>query len=241
MMGHGSKLGTVALVAGVAWTLSVGAAPAQDAGGAHHKIGIIGAGKVGGALGTLWAQAGDDVMFASRHPEELKDLVAKAGPHAKAGTAAEAAAFGDVVVIAVPYPAVPELAKADGAAIKGKVVFDTSNAVAPRDGAMVAEVEAKGIGAMSASLFPDAHLLRAFNAIGYKAMTSESDRKGDPVGIPLASDDPEAIKIGSELVKQAGFVPVVVPLARAGDFGPQRKLGVGIFTPAQWKEKLGVK
>ena len=238
-MVQGCRLGTTVLALTAACVLSASPSRAQDT-GAHHKIGIIGSGKVGGALGTLWAKAGDDVMFASRHPETLKDLVAQAGPHAKAGTVAEAAAFGDVVVIAVPYPAVPELAKADGAAIKGKVVFDTSNAVAPRDGAMVAQVEAKGIGAYSASLFPDTHLLRAFNAISYKNMTSDSNRKGDPVGIPLASDDPDAIKVGSDLVKQAGFVPVVVPLARAGDFGPQRKLGVGVFTPAEWKQKLGV-
>ena len=226
---------------GMTGALSAGAAMAQDASGAHHKIGIIGSGKVGGALGTLWAKAGDDVMFASRHPEELKDLVAKAGPHAKAGTPAEAAAFGDVVVLSVPYTGMPEVAKEDAAAMKGKVVFDTTNAVAPRDGAMVAQVEAKGIGNYSASLFPDTHLLRAFNAINYKAMTSESNRKGAPVGIPLAADDPQAVKVGSELVKQAGFAPVVVPLARAGEFGPQRKLGVGVFTVAEWKEKLGLK
>ncbi len=240
-MAQGWKLGTVMLAMGAACALSAGAVRAQDAGGAHHKIGIIGSGKVGGTLGTLWAKAGDDVMFASRHPEELKDLVAKAGPHAKAGTPAEAAAFGDVVVLAVPYTAMPAVAKEDAAALKGKVVFDTTNAVAPRDGDMVKEVDAKGIGAMSASLFPATHLLRAFNAINYKMMASESDRKGDPVGIPLASDDPQAIKVGSDLVKQAGFVPVVVPLARAGEFGPQRKFGVGAFSVADWKEKLGLK
>ena len=234
-----AALGAAAFSA--ACVLSAGAAQAQDADGAHHKIGIIGSGKVGGTLGTLWAKAGDDVMFASRHPEELKDLVAKAGPHAKAGTPAEAVAFGDVVVLSVPYTAMPGVSKEDGAAMKGKVVFDTTNAVKPRDGAMVDPVEAKGIGAYSASLFPDTHLLRAFNAISYKNMASDSNRAGDPVGIPLASDDPQAIKVGSDLVKQAGFVPVVVPLARAGEFGPQRELGVGVFTVAQWKQKLGLK
>ena len=240
-MAQGWKWGAAALALAATSALPTGAAQAQDAGAAHHKIGVIGSGKVGGTLGTLWAKAGDDVMFASRHPEELKDLVAKAGPHAKAGTAEEAVAFGEVVVLSVPYTAMPDVAKADSAAMKGKVVFDTTNAVAPRDGALVAQVEAKGIGTYSASLFPDTHLLRAFNAINYKFMASESNRKGDPVGIPLASDDPQAVEVGSDLVKQAGFVPVVVPLARAGEFGPQRKFGTGAFTVAEWKEKLGLK
>ena len=53
-------------------------------------------------------------------------------------------------------------------------------------------------------------------------MASESFRKGDPAGIPIASDDPKAIEVGSELVRQAGFVPVVVPLAKADEFGPGR-------------------
>src|SRR5579864_8135108 len=66
--------------------------------GAPVKIGTIGAGREGGALGTLFAKAGHPVMFSSRHPDQLKDLVAAAGPNAKAGTVAEAAAFGDVVL-----------------------------------------------------------------------------------------------------------------------------------------------
>lgn len=213
-------------------------AAGQSAG--RHKIGIIGAGKVGGTLGTLWAKAGDDVLFASRHPEELKDLAAKAGPHAKVGTPAEAAAFGDVVFIAVPYSAFPAVAKANVAALKGKIVFDASNAIAGRDGPIVDEVRAKGIGLYSASLLPGTHLVRGFNAIHYTNMSDDSNRKGEPVAIPLASDDAEAIKVGSELVRQAGFVPVVVPLKRAGAFGPQMPLGTGSFSAAEWKKKLGL-
>ncbi|HWM65111.1 MAG TPA: NAD(P)-binding domain-containing protein, partial [Steroidobacteraceae bacterium] len=67
------------------------------------KIATIGAGREGGALGTVFAKAGYPVMFSSRNPETLKDLVASAGPNAKAGTVAEAVAFADVVLIVVPY------------------------------------------------------------------------------------------------------------------------------------------
>lgn len=208
--------------------------------GVHYKIGIIGAGKLGGTLGTLWAKAGDEVLFASRHPDELKDLAEKAGPNARVGTPAEAAAFGDVVLIAVPYAAFPEVAKANLDAMKGKVVFDASNAIPGRDGDIVEKVRAKGIGLYSAALLPDTHLVRGFNAINYKNIASDSNRSGDPIAIPIASDDAEAIKVGSDLVKQAGFVPVLVPLRRADEFGPRLPLGTGAFTATVWKKKLGL-
>src|SRR5262249_54512514 len=70
---------------------------AQGAGGSL-KIGIVGSGKLGGTVGTLWAKAGHQVFFSSRHPEELKDLVQAAGPNARAGTVQEAVAFGDVLL-----------------------------------------------------------------------------------------------------------------------------------------------
>src|SRR5215472_15656176 len=75
------------------------------------KIATIGAGREGGALGTLFAKLGHPVMFSSRHPEELKDLVAAAGPTARAGTTAEAVAFGEVIFLVVPYTAVEQIGK----------------------------------------------------------------------------------------------------------------------------------
>lgn len=217
-----------------------GVAGAQGSSAKHYKIGIIGSGHVGGTLGTLWAKAGDEVVFASRHPDELKDLAAQAGPAARTGTPAEAIAFADVVVIALPYKAMPEFAKANAAAMKGKVVFDASNAVAARDGQIAEEVKAQGIGVYSATLLPDTHLVRGFNAINYKNMASDG-HKPDPIGIPLAGDDAQAVAVGEDLVRQAGFEPVVVPLKRAGEFGPGTPFGTGAFTVADWKAKLGLK
>ena len=73
------------------------------------KIGIVGAGKIGGSVGVLWAKAGHEVFFSSRHPEELVEMVKEAGPMAKLGTPMEAATFGEVVFIAVPYHAMPKV------------------------------------------------------------------------------------------------------------------------------------
>ncbi len=215
------------------------ASPAVRAESAHHKIGIIGAGHVGSTLGMLWTKAGDEVMFASRHPDELKAVAAEAGPGATVGTPAQAIAFGDVVVMAVPYKAMPEVTTANAAALKGKVVFDATNAIPARDGAIADDVRKVGIGAYSAGLMPDSHLVRGFNAINYKDMAADGFRKGDRVAIPLAGDDPKAVSVGSDLVTQAGFEPVVVPLARADELGPGRPLGTGAFSAAEWKRKLG--
>ena len=80
-------------------------AVAQTPAGSPLKIGMIGAGREGGALGTLFVKAGHPVMFSSRHPERLKDLVVGLGPLAQAGTVEQAIAFGDVVAVVVPFTA----------------------------------------------------------------------------------------------------------------------------------------
>ena len=103
------------------------------------KIAFIGSGRQGGALGLQFAKAGHEVMFSSRHPEELKDLVAKAGGKTRAGLPEEAAKFGDVIVIAVPYGALPQVGKDYGPLMKGKVVVDLGNPRADRDGPMANE------------------------------------------------------------------------------------------------------
>ena len=99
-------------------SLAVAARPrlalAQTA-AAPLKIGMVGAGREGGALGTLFVKAGHPVTFSSRHPETLKGLVAGLGPLAQAGTVEQAIAFGDVVVIAIPYTAMEQIGKAHAA------------------------------------------------------------------------------------------------------------------------------
>ena len=74
-----------------------------------HKIGIVGSGHIGGNLGILLAKAGYEILYSSRHPDTLKDLVKASGPKACAGTVAEAIAFGDVIVLSLPLKALPEL------------------------------------------------------------------------------------------------------------------------------------
>src|ERR1700722_12636452 len=115
-------------LAGAALVIAIAPLPLLAQGTPPLKIGIIGAGREGGSLGTLFAKAGHQVMFSSRHPEDLKKLVDGIGPAAHAGTVEQAVAFGDVVAIVVPYPAMQEIGKDYGAALAGKLlVLDVSN------------------------------------------------------------------------------------------------------------------
>jgi hypothetical protein len=176
------------------------------------KIGIVGSGHIGGNLGILLAKAGYEVLYSSRHPDALIDLVNTAGPKARAGTVAEAIAFGDVIVLSLPLKALPELDAEAKAALKGKIVIDTSNPYPERDGVIAEEArkEPGGMGTFVARLLPGARIVRAFNTVYFEDLKKTKTRKGEKIGIPIASDDQEGFMIASELVEKAGLDPVVV-------------------------------
>src|SRR5262245_8138399 len=96
-----------AAAVGILTTRTIAAAQADAA---KTKVGVIGAGHIGSTIGGLWVKAVHPVLFSSRHPEELKSLVEGMGPLAKAGTVAEALDFASVILVAVPYKAIPDLA-----------------------------------------------------------------------------------------------------------------------------------
>lgn len=176
------------------------------------KIATIGAGREGGALGTLFAKLGHPVMFSSRHPEELKDLVAAAGPTARAGTTAEAVAFGDVILLVVPYTAVAQIGQEFGTALAAKpLVMDVSNPIPGRDGQdFVNQVTSQGgPGVVSEKLLKGSKIVRAFNAISFAALEKLA-HGADKVGVPIAGNDPKAIDLASRLIREAGFEPVLI-------------------------------
>jgi len=177
--------------------------------GTKLKIGIIGSGNVGSALGTTWAKSGHTVMFSSLDLEKDKALAAKVGHGARAGTSKEAAAFGDVLLISVPYHAVPAVGKDLGDLLKGKVVIDTCNPFEQRDGEIGAKAREVGAGLMSAQLLPGARIVRGFNAIGAARMGAAWQAPGK-VGMPIAGDDAQAIAIASNLVRDIGYEPVLI-------------------------------
>jgi len=172
------------------------------------KIGIIGSGRVGSAIGAVWVKAGHEVMFSSRNIEHDKALAARLGGGARAGTPREAAAFGEVVMVSVPYGALPSVGKDLGDLLKGKVVIDTCNPF-PRDGEIANWARKKGAGLASAELLPGARLVRAFNAIGAARMGSAYQEPGR-VGMPIAGDDAKAIEVASRLIREIGYEPVLI-------------------------------
>jgi predicted dinucleotide-binding enzyme len=158
----------------------------QTAGGASKmKIGIIGSGNIGGTMGTLWVKAGHPVLFSSRHPEQLKPLADSLGPLARAGTVREALMFGDALLIAVPYGAYPQIGRDYAAELRGKVVLDAGNAVPGRDGEIVEEANANGIGITSAKYLAGARIVRAFNTLSYRILASNANRPGAAWPSPL--------------------------------------------------------
>jgi 8-hydroxy-5-deazaflavin:NADPH oxidoreductase len=171
------------------------------------KIGIIGSGHVGSALGRVWAKAGNEVMFSSRNLENDKKLATEVGANAHAGTPQEAAAFGQVILFAVPYSAFPELVKNLGNSLQGKVVINASNPFPQRDGQIASQAREEGAGFFDAHLLPGAFVVRAFNAVPAAHMDSGQDP--GKIGLPIAGDK-KAIDIASRLVRAAGFEPVVV-------------------------------
>ncbi len=205
------------------------------------KIGIIGAGRIGGTLGELWVKAGYEVLLSSRHPDQLKPLAARLGPRARAGFPREAATFGEVVLISVPYGALPRVGRDYAAELKGKVVLETGNPFPGRDGDMAIPARDKGTGVASAEFLPGVRLVRAFNTIPYYDLRSEAHRKGERVAVPLASDDQAALEIASRLVKDAGFEPVVVgPLALAREFDVGSAVFAQALTARELRRALGI-
>jgi 8-hydroxy-5-deazaflavin:NADPH oxidoreductase len=197
--------------AGVALALSVLPITASTINAADDKklkIGIIGSGHVGSALGGVWAKAGNEVMFSSRNLDNDKRLAAEVGANARGGTPQEAAAFGQVILFAVPYSAFPDLIKSLGNSLKGKVVINASNPFPQRDGEIANQAREEGAGLFDAHLLPGALIVRAFNAVAAARMASAHEDPGK-IGMPIAGDK-KAIEIASRLVREAGYEPVVV-------------------------------
>ncbi len=182
------------------------------------KIGILGAGFLGRAMATVAQRNGHEVMIAnSRDPKTLISTAAALG--CATGTAQEAAKFGDIVVVAVPFGQIGALPVA---ALDGKIVIDTCNHYPDRDGRMEAlESGVTTTSLLLAAALPGARVVKAFNAILAKDLETAGTATGTPDrrALPLAADDPQAKDVVSALVDQFGFDPVDAgPLADSWRF-----------------------
>jgi predicted dinucleotide-binding enzyme len=203
------------------------------------KIGVIGSGNIGGTIGELFWKSGHQLMFADRDPAAAKAQADRMSG-ARTGTPEEAIAFADVLLMAAPYGAWPDIARQYGAALRGKIVLDPTNFNPTRDAVAVPDPRASGTGLAVAAYLPGVRLVRAFNTSGYATFAQEANRPGAKMGIPVASDDAAALAIGVQLISDVGFDPVSVGgLANAGRFengGPAS----GVKTAAELRTLMGV-
>jgi len=169
-------------------------------------IGFIGSGNIGSAVARLAIDAGHQVvMSTSRGPETLTDLIGSLGDSARAGTAEEAAAAGEVVVVSIPFG---RFAAVPVAPLAGKVVIDTNNYYWERDGhfAEIDEGRQTDSGVLAAHL-PESRVVKAFNVIHFKHLATQGEPSGSPDrrALPIAGDDAEAKRVVTELLDGFGF------------------------------------
>lgn len=171
------------------------------------KIGIIGSGRIGGTLGLHLAEAGHEVTFSSRHPENLTDLVASAGNGSTAGTPQEAAAGAELLVFSPPWRTREEAAGAIDHSVANKIVIDTTNPYGKNG--QILDLEPSTSSEEIAKLLPGARVVKAFNTIYFEHLRARSRPDVDgPLTIFVAGDDPEAKQVVSDLIVQIGLAPV---------------------------------
>ena len=196
-------------------------------------IGLIGSGHIGSTVARLAVDAGHDVVLSnSRGPETLTDLVDELGPHARAATAAEAAAAGDIVVVTVPLKAYREVPVEP---LRGKVVIDTNNYYPQRDG-HIAELddESTTVSELLQAHLPDSRVVKAFNNIYFKLLGSLQRPSGDPERsvLAIAGDDDEAKKIVTQLFDELGYDAYDVgPLAEGWRYQRDTAAYAGLYVP----------
>ena len=185
-------------------------------------IGLIGAGNIGSQVARAAIASGYDVVLSnSRGPETLTDLVSELGPRARAGTSEEAAEAGDLVVVAIPLKAIGDIPVEP---LVGKVVIDTNNYYPRRDGNIAAlDDDSVTSSELLQARLPGAHVVKAFNHIYARQITTDGTPPGTPNrrALAIAGDDPVAKVHVAELIDGFGFDVVDAgPLAESWRIQP---------------------
>lgn len=188
------------------------------------KIAVIGAGKVGGALGKLWAGKGHEIVFGAPDPKSAKlaALLASIGGKARAASGADAASFGEVVVLATPWAATEAALRSLDGRLAGKILVDCTNPLAPDLSGLVVGTD-DSAGEQVARWARGAKVVKAFNTIG-AANFADPTFAGQAASMFVAGDDAGAKAVVSGLAAELGFDPV--------DAGP--------LLAARWLEPLAM-
>jgi predicted dinucleotide-binding enzyme len=193
------------------------------------NIGIVGSGKIGATAARLFVRAGHNVALSnSRGGTGLEDLVAELGAKARATTIEEAARFGQVVLIAIPFGKFRAL-PAD--AFKGKIVIDAGNYYPDRDGRFreLDNDETTSSELMSSQL-KEARLVKGFNTIWFEHLATQGDTSRSLEqrrAIFIAGDDSEAKQIVARLIQEIGFAAVDTGFLHEG--GRRQQPGTPVY------------
>ena len=189
------------------------------------RIGVLGAGHIGGTAATLFARAGHQVAVAnSRGPASLASLVASMGPNARAASPADAVTFGEAVLLAIPWRNKDQLPRAD--LFAGKIVIDAMN---PFSGlGRVMDLGDRTSSEEVAKQLPGARLVKAFNTMGWKTLETGGRPSGqDRLAIFIAGDDAVAKKVIATIIEGIGFAPLDTGSLRDG--GRRQEPGSPLF------------
>ncbi|WP_223527470.1 NADPH-dependent F420 reductase [Pseudomonas sp. GL-R-19] len=205
------------------------------------RIGVIGAGSLGATVGQLWVKAGHEVMFSSRHPEELESMARELGSRATAGLPLQAAEFGAVLLLAVPFVALPQVGRDLHRAYQGKIVLDSTNPWGASESDVYREARENGVTQTVAKYLPDARLVRAFSCVDATVVETSGTRAGGRIGMPIASDDAQAVATAAELVRAAGCDPIITGnMASSVAFQPGGPGWRAHLTAPEMRRRLGL-
>ena len=189
------------------------------------RIGIIGSGNVGGTLGRRWAERGHEIMFGSREPasKKVQSLIERINGKAKAGTLRDAAAYGEILVLATPWSAT-ERTLSNLGDLSGKIIFDCTNPLKP-DFSLDAGHSTSGAEQV-ASWADGARIVKVFNTTGYGIMADPSFR-GEKATMFFAGDDHLGKSKAARLAEEIGFEAVDAgPLSHARLLEPMAVLWI---------------
>lgn len=197
------------------------------------NIGIIGAGKIGGTLAGLFARAGHQVALSnSRGPESLAGLVSEIGKGVRAMTVQDAAVFGHLVVLAVPWRKPEALPPAP--LVRGKIVVDAMNPYGP-DFSII-DLGPGTSSEETAKRLPGCRLVKAFNTIHFKHLKEHgTSKKEERLVIYVSGDDDGAKSVVKNLIEEIGFAPFDAGSLRDG--GRKQQPGSPIYNTPMTMER----
>lgn len=199
------------------------------------RISIIGTGNVGSALGRSFIRAGHEVVISGRDGAKTASVASAIGATAAASPVA-AASSADVIVLAVPFSSLADVAVDLASAAAGRIVIDTTNPLKPDYSGLTTDGSASAAEQVAAAL-PGARVVKAFNTL-FAALQADPASFGTTLDALIAADDEAAKAVVVELAASIGFRPVVVgPLAAARELEALAWLNIGLQlrTGGDWR------